>query len=292
MPSSGDSCFDPVTAPGRSQACCPASRNVAMAEHDREADVDGAPRGGKPSTDALMAEQCDEADVDGAKPRGGNPQMLFCLLSLRACHWQLHCFRSRKTCLFGGTLLVNVRRTIWSMLPVSYLKECSPVYTVMVFRRYRDVLVQQVDSKRPLLYQPLVPYILTACPATKLCCHSVTLASDRQWCEISTCAALFLWVRTTHSNLIQKHPRSRISARLDTKRPFPSSLLTLELTTSATLELNNKHEPPASTSITTRHVQALRADLRETLREAKHQVLPSTRCGQSSHTDQTDLGEW
>ena len=61
-----------------------------MAEHDRGTDVDGAPTGGKPSTDALMAEQCDEADVDGAPPSGGNhPQMLFCLLSLRACDWQL-----------------------------------------------------------------------------------------------------------------------------------------------------------------------------------------------------------
>ena len=53
------------------QACCPASRNVAMAEHDRGAEVDGAPpSGGKPSTDALMAENCDEADVDGAPPSG------------------------------------------------------------------------------------------------------------------------------------------------------------------------------------------------------------------------------
>ena len=70
MPSSDETCFDPVTASGRSPpgllSCTPKCRN-------READVDGAPPiGGKPSTDALI-ENFDEADVDGAPPIGGKP---------------------------------------------------------------------------------------------------------------------------------------------------------------------------------------------------------------------------
>ena len=32
-----------------------------------------------------------------------HPRMLFCLLSLRACHWHLHCSRSQETYPFGGT---------------------------------------------------------------------------------------------------------------------------------------------------------------------------------------------
>ena len=99
-----------------------------MAEHDRDADVDGAPPiGGKPSTDALMAENFDEADVDGAPPSGGKPST--------DAHWHLHCSRSQETCPFGGTppatsmpVLGNVRRTIGASC-YQYPKECSLVFT-------------------------------------------------------------------------------------------------------------------------------------------------------------------
>ena len=94
------------------QACCSAFRNVAMAEHDRGADVDGP---------HLVVEN--------------HPWMLFCLLSLRACYWYLHYSRSRETCLFGGTLpvtlmpvLVNERRTIGASC-YQYPKEYSLVFT-------------------------------------------------------------------------------------------------------------------------------------------------------------------
>ena len=147
--------------------CCPASRNDAMAEHDCEADVGRAlPSGGKPSTDALMAEQCDDADVDGAPPSGGKPstdalaRLLLAIAVLQITRDVPH----------DGTLLatltpvlVNMRRTIEASCFL-YLKECSPeVYTPMALSRYRDAFVQRVGSKCSLVYQPLVPHILTAC---------------------------------------------------------------------------------------------------------------------------------
>ena len=173
MPSSGDSCSDPVTAPGRSsQARCPALQNVAMAEHDRDADVDGAPPiAGKPSTDALMAENSDEADVDGAPPIGGKPST-DALLSAESARLPLalallqvtgdvplrwHTAGHLDACA-GERAPHN-----WSiMLPVSQRVQPG-VYTLMALSRYRDALVQRVGPERPLEYQPLVPHSLTAC---------------------------------------------------------------------------------------------------------------------------------
>ena len=100
-----------------------------------------------------------------------HPRMLFCLLSLRACHWQLHCSRSRRDVLLRWHTASDLdacagERALhdWSiMLPVSQRVQPG-VYTLMAFSRYRDAqLVQRVGSERPLVYQPLVPHILTAC---------------------------------------------------------------------------------------------------------------------------------
>ena len=45
------------------------------------------------------------------------------------------------------------------MLPVSQ----QAVYTLMALRRYHDALVQHRGPERPLVYQPLIPQILTVC---------------------------------------------------------------------------------------------------------------------------------
>ena len=46
------------------------------------------------------------------------------------------------------------------MLPVSQREQ--PVYTLMALSRYRDALIQSCGSKRLVMYQPLIPQILTA----------------------------------------------------------------------------------------------------------------------------------
>ena len=84
----------------------------------------------------------------------------------------------------------------------------------MALSRDRDALVQRVGSKRPLVYQPLVPHILAAC------CFGEWLPVAR---DIYYAVALFLQVRAAHPDLIQKHrgPGSLLlTPRLDTQATF------------------------------------------------------------------------
>ena len=62
------------------------------------------------------------------------------------------------------------------MLPVSQRVQPG-VYTLMALSRYRDALVQWVGPERPLVYQPLVPRILTAC-------YQVVLLPPRDFGEL------------------------------------------------------------------------------------------------------------
>ena len=273
------------------QACGPASRNVAMAEHERGADVDGAPpSGGKPSTDTLMAEKCDEADVDGAPPSGGKPSA-DALLSAESARLPLalallqvtgdvplrwHTAGDLDACA-GERAPHN-----WSiMLPVS--QRVQPVvYTLMALSRYRDAFVQRVGPERPLVYQPLVPHILTAC-------YQVVLLPPRDFGEwppmardIYYAVALFLQVRAAHPDLIQKHRGAGsllLTPRLDTQATFAKLFADIGVDGDiryTRVEELLRHGPPAPASITARHVQALRADLRaETLSHA---------AGLTSHT--------
>ena len=262
-----------------------------MAGHDRGADVDGAPpSGGKPSTDALMAENCDEADVDGAPPGGGKPST-DALLSAESARLPLalallqvtgdvplrwHTAGDLDACA-GERAPHN-----WSiMLPVSQRVQPG-VYTLMALSRYRDALVQRVGSERPLVYQPLVPHILTAC-------YQVVLLPPRDFGEwppvardVYYAVALFLQVRAVHPDLIQKHRGAGsllLTPRLDTQATFAKLFADIGVDGDiryARVEELLKHGPPAPASITARHVQALRADLRaETLSHA---------AGLTSHT--------
>ena len=166
------------------------------------------------------------------------------------------------------------------MLPVSQRVQPG-VYTLMALSRYRDALVQWDGPERPLVYQPLVPRILT--------CYQVVLLPPRDFGELPPVArdiyyavALFLQVRAEHSDLIDKHrgPGSLLlTPRLDTQATFAKLFADIGIDGDvryARIEDLLRHGPPAPASITARHVQALRADLRaETLSHA---------AGLTSHT--------
>ena len=93
--------------------------------------------------------------------------------------------------------------------------------------------------------------------------------------DIYYAVALFLQVRTEHPDLIDKHrgPGSLLlTPRLDTQATFAKLFADIGIDGDvryARIEDLLRHGPPAPASITARHVQALRADLRaETLSHA------------------------
>ena len=239
------------------QACCPAPQNVAVAEHACDADVDGAPPiGGKPSTDALMAENPHEADVDGAPPIGGKPSTDALMaenpheadvdgappIGGKPSTDAFLSAESARLPLALGLLQITGDVPLrwhtagdldacageraphnWSiMLPVSQRVQPG-VYTLMALSRYRDALVQRVGPERPLVYQPLVPHILTAC-------YQVVLLPPRDFGEwppvardVHYAVALFLQVRAAHPDLIQKHRGAGsllLTPRLDTQATY------------------------------------------------------------------------
>ena len=107
------------------------------------------------------------------------------------------------------------------MLPVS--QRVQPGVTLMALSRYRDALVQQVGSERPLVYQPLVAQIITACYQVVL----LSLCDFGAWPPVARdvyyAVALFLHVRTAYPDLIQKHRGAGsllLTPRLDTQATF------------------------------------------------------------------------
>ena len=237
-----------------------------MAERCEDADVDGAPpSGGKPSTDALLSAESARLPLAVAllQVTGDAPLRWHTAGDLDAC---------------AGERAPHD----WSiMLPVSQRVQPG-VYTLMALSRYRDALVQWEGPERPLVYQPLVPRILTAC-------YQVVLLPTRDFGELPPVArdiyyavALFLQVRAEHPDLIEKHrgPGSLLlTPRLDTQATFAKLFADIGIDGDvryARVEDLLRHGPPAPASITARHVQALRADLRaETLSHA---------AGLTSHT--------
>ena len=164
------------------------------------------PSGGKPSTDALLSAESARLPLAIAllQVTGDVPLRWHTAGDLDAC---------------AGERAPHD----WSiMLPVSQRVQPG-VYTLMALSRYRDALVQWVGPERPLVYQPLVPRILTAC-------YQVVLLPPRDFGELPPVArdiyyavALFLQVRAAHPDLIQKHrgPGSLLlTPRLDTQATF------------------------------------------------------------------------
>ena len=153
---------------------------------------------------------------------------------------------------------------------------------LMALSRYRDALVQHVGPERPLVYQPLVPQILTAC-------YQVVLLPPRDfgaWPPVARdvyyAVALFLHLRTAYPDLIQKHRGAGsllLTPRLGTQATFAKLFADIGVDGDiryARVDELLKHGPPAPASITARHAQALRTDLRaETLSHA---------AGLTSHT--------
>ena len=93
--------------------------------------------------------------------------------------------------------------------------------------------------------------------------------------DIYNAVALFLQVRAEHPDLIEKHRRPGsllLTPRLNTQATFAKLFADIGIDGDvryARIEDLLRHEPPAPASITARHVQALRADLRaETLSHA------------------------
>ena len=136
------------------------------------------------------------------------------------------------------------------MLPVSQRVQPG-VYTLMALSRYRDALVQWDGPERPLVYQPLVPRILTAC-------YQVVLLPPRDFGELPPVArdiyyavALFLQVRAEHPDLIEKHrgPGSLLlRPRLDTQATFAKLFADIGIDGDvryARIEDLLRHGPPA-----------------------------------------------
>ena len=175
------------------------------------------------------------------------------------------------------------------MLPVSQRVQPG-VYTLVALSRYRDALVQRVGPERPLVYQPLVP-------------HSLVLLPPRDFGEwppvardVYYAVALFLQVRAAHPDLIQKHRGAGsllLTPRLDTQATFVKLFADIEVDGDircARVEELLEHGPPAPAS---RHVQALRADLRaETLSHAAGLTSHTTLLvfGKSEFIEQDEAG--
>ena len=107
-----------------------------MAEHNGDADVDGA-RPLVESHPQMLSWQKILMKQMWMEPHPwveNHPWMLFCLLNLRACYWHLHCSRSQETCSSGGTPPVTSMPVLgeraphnWSIM-FPYPKECSLVF--------------------------------------------------------------------------------------------------------------------------------------------------------------------
>ena len=90
------------------------------------------------------------------------------------------------------------------MLPLSQRVQPG-VYNLMALSRYRDALVQHCGPERPLVYQPLIPKILTACYHIVLLPPRVFDAHPPVTRDVYYAVALLLQLRTAYPELIQQH---------------------------------------------------------------------------------------
>ena len=157
------------------------------------------------------------------------------------------------------------------MLPVSQRVQPG-VYTLMALSRYRDALVQHRGPERPLVYQPLIPQILTACYHIVLLPPRAFDAHPPVTRDVYYAVALFLQLRAAYPELIQRHRGAGsllLTPRLDAQATFAKLFADVGVEGDvryAQVDALLEDGPPAPTAITSTHVQALRADLRaETL---------------------------
>ena len=87
------------------------------------------------------------------------------------------------------------------------------VYTLMALSRYRDALVQRCGPERPLVYQPLIPRILTACYHIVLLPPRAFDAHPPVTRDVYYAVALFLQLHTLYPELL-------LTPWLDTQATF------------------------------------------------------------------------
>ena len=153
------------------------------------------------------------------------------------------------------------------MLPVSQRVQPG-VYALMALSRYRDALVQHGGPERPLVYQPLIPQILTACYHIVLLPPRAFDAQPPVTQDVYYAVALFLQLRAAYPELIQRHRGAGpllLTPRLDTQATFAELFADIGVEGDvryAQLDALLEDGPPLPTAVTSRHVQALRADMR------------------------------
>ena len=160
------------------------------------------------------------------------------------------------------------------MLPVSRRVQLG-VYTMMALSRYRDTLLQNCSPERLLVYQPLIPQILTACYHCILLPPRAFNAHLPVTRDVFYAVALFLQLRAHYPELVRQHRGAGsllLTPRLDAQATFAKLFADIgregDIRYAKLDDLLKGGLPPAS-AVNSRHVQALRADLRaETLSHA------------------------
>ena len=108
------------------------------------------------------------------------------------------------------------------MLPVS--RRVQPgVYTMMALSRYRDALLQNCSPERPLVYQPLIRQILTACYHCILLPPRAFDAHPPVTRDVFYAVALFLQLRAHYPELVRQHRGAGsllLTPRLDAQATF------------------------------------------------------------------------
>ena len=159
------------------------------------------------------------------------------------------------------------------MLPVSQRVQPG-VYTMMAPSRYRDALVQSRGPERPLVYQPLIPHILTAsyhCILLPPRAFNAHLPVTR---DVFYAVALFLQLRTHYPELIEQHRGADsllLTPRLDTQATFAKLFADIGRDGDVRyvqLEELLKHGLPPPSAVNFRHVQACGPTCAETLSHA------------------------
>ena len=157
------------------------------------------------------------------------------------------------------------------MLPVS--RRVQPgVYTMMALSRYRDALLQNSSPERPLVYQPLIPQLLTASYHCILLPPRAFDAYPPVSRDVFYAVALFLQLRAHYPELVRQHRGAGsllLTPRLDAQATFAKLFADIgregDVRYAKLDDLLKGGLPPPS-AVNSRHVQALRAHLRaETL---------------------------
>ena len=140
---------------------------------------------------------------------------------------------------------------------------------MMALSRYRDALLQNSSPERPLVYQPLIPQLLTASYHCILLPPRAFDAHPPVTRDVFYAAALFLQLRAHYPELVRQHRGAGsllLTPRLDAQATFAKLFADIgregDVRYAKLDDLLKGGLPPPS-AVNFRHVQALRADLRK-----------------------------